>query len=67
MIKFIKRIFYNFLNQATYLRFLHRVFPILYDAGFLKKSETYRYYYFVKRLINEGDYVVDIGANLGYF
>jgi FkbM family methyltransferase len=65
--KFAKRIFYKFLNQATYLKLLHSAFFFLYDTGLLKKSETYKFHYFVKRIIKEGDYVVDIGANLGYF
>lgn len=67
MIKFIKKILYKFLNQATYLKSLHRAFFFLYDTGLLKKSEIYKYHYFVKKIINEGDFVVDIGANLGYF
>jgi FkbM family methyltransferase len=39
----------------------------MFDLQILRKDSTYKYHYFVKNLINEGDYVIDIGANLGYF
>jgi FkbM family methyltransferase len=39
----------------------------LFDLGLLKKDSDYKYHYFIKNLIREGDCVIDIGANLGYF
>lgn len=42
-------------------------FFILFDLGFLKSDERFKFHYATKKLIKEGDVVLDIGANLGYF
>ncbi|ANI88089.1 hypothetical protein A9P82_01425 [Arachidicoccus ginsenosidimutans] len=67
MKKLVKSILYKSLGQNAYLKLLHKSFFVLYDAGLLKNDEAYKFNYFVKNLVNEGDYVVDFGANLGYF
>ncbi len=67
MKKRIKRALYKSLGQRNYLKLLHKSFYFLYDAGLLKNDDAYKYNYFVKNLINKGDYVLDLGANLGYF
>ena len=67
MTKLIKKILYKILGQAAYLKTLHIGFYILYDLGWLKKNYSYKYHHFARHLIHKGDYVVDIGANLGYF
>lgn len=67
MIGFIKKILYRTLGQSAYLKLLHTGFISLYKLGLLKKDPAYKYHYFVKHLVNPGDCVVDIGANLGYF
>jgi FkbM family methyltransferase len=67
MIHFFKKILYRILGQSAYLKTLHIGFVLLYDWGLLKKDPAYKYHYFVKHLVKEGDCVVDIGANLGYF
>ena len=67
MTKLIKKILYKILGQAAYLKTLHIGFYILYDLGWLKKNYLYKYHHFARHLIHKGDYVVDIGANLGYF
>ncbi len=67
MLYSIKKAFYKYLSQATYLKVLHLGFLLLYRTGFLKRDYIYKYHYFVRTLIHEGDCVVDIGANLGYF
>ena len=65
--KFLKRILYSILDQKTYLKCLHKSFLLLYDLGLLKNNPEYKYHYFVKHLVKEGDHVIDLGANLGYF
>jgi FkbM family methyltransferase len=42
-------------------------FFILFDFGILKSDERFKFHYATKKLIKEGDVVLDIGANLGYF
>jgi len=65
--KLIKRTLFRTLGQENYLQFLNRGFYFAYSLGLLKKDNAYQYNYFVKHLINKGDYVLDLGANLGYF
>ncbi len=67
MIKLIKHILYRILGQRAYLKAMHAGFFFLYDLGVLKNNPVFKYHYFVRHLIHEGDIVVDIGANLGYF
>jgi FkbM family methyltransferase len=42
-------------------------FFILFDLGILRSDERFKFHYATKKLIKEGDVVLDIGANLGYF
>ena len=67
MINLIKRLIVKTLGLKNYLRILQRTYFLLYQTGLLKYSSTYEYQYFVKHLINEGDIIIDIGANLGYY
>lgn len=67
MVKSVKKILYKLLGQKLYLKTMHFFFFKFYDLGFLKNNFSFKYHYFVKNLIKEGDYVVDLGANLGYF
>ena len=67
MIKLIKRLIFKFLGLKNYLRILQRTYLFLYNTGLLKFTSTYQYHYFVKHLINKGDVIIDIGANLGYY
>lgn len=67
MVKSIKYVLFKILGRERYLKMLHTVFFILYDLGLLKRNKNYKFNYFVNKIIQEGDYVVDIGANLGYF
>jgi FkbM family methyltransferase len=63
----IKAYLFRLLGEERYLKLLNRGFFFSYNTGLLKSDEGYKYHYFVRQLIKEGDTVVDIGANLGYF
>ena len=65
MIQLTKKILFNALGLERYLRLVSKVYLRLYKAGALKKK--YPEAYFVMRLVNAGDSVIDIGANLGYY
>lgn len=67
MKKTIKKIIFNLLGKKNYLRLLNKGFFLLYNTGYLKRNPVYKYHYFVKNLLNDGDVVIDIGANLGYY
>jgi len=67
MNKLVKRLIFKTLGLKNYLRILQRVYFFLYRLGVLKYISAYDYHYFVKHLINEGDFIIDIGANLGYY
>jgi FkbM family methyltransferase len=55
------------LKLKYYLRVLSTSFHILYSINFLKKNSLYKYHYFDKNLIQKGFYIIDMGANLGYY
>lgn len=63
----MKKLIFRALSLENYLRLLQRGFFISYRLGLLKRSPEYVYHYFDKKLINKGDTVIDIGANLGYY
>lgn len=63
----IKSLLFSLLGEERYLKVLNKGFFFMYNAGLLKSDEAYKYHYFAKNLIKEGDTVVDIGANLGYY
>ena len=63
----IKKILFRWLPTSLYLMCMQRGFFILYDFGFLKKDERFKFHYATKKLIGKEDVVLDIGANLGYF
>ena len=65
--KLIKKLLFKVLPQSTYLKLLHRSFYLLYDLNLLKNKKSFKYHYMVKEFIKDGDIIIDIGANLGYF
>lgn len=67
MIVRIKKILYRILPTSLYLACMQHGFFILFDLGILKSDERFKFHYATKKLIKEGDIVLDIGANLGYF
>ncbi len=67
MQNFLKKLIFKIFGQKIYLKILHRFFYFFYDLNLLKNKPSFKYHYFVKDFLNKGDYVIDIGANLGYF
>lgn len=63
----LKKLAFRTLSLQHYLRFLQWGYFTAYHLGILRNSPVYIYHYFVKNLIRKGDYVLDIGANLGYY
>jgi FkbM family methyltransferase len=63
----MQTILYKSLSQENYLRVLQRGFFLAYRLGLLKLFSIYDYHYYAKKLINKGDTIIDIGANLGYY
>lgn len=63
----LKKLLFKILSQRAYLKTLHRSFYFLYDLGYLKKDQRFKFHYMVKEIIEPEFTVVDIGANLGYF
>lgn len=67
MKKLAKKLFYKLVGERIYLKTLKWGFRKYYKYDFLKNDEIYKWHYFVPRLIRKGDYIVDLGANLGYY
>ncbi|MFO7756428.1 MAG: FkbM family methyltransferase [Bacteroidales bacterium] len=65
--KFIKKALYFIFNERAYFSIISKLFFILYFSGLLRSSKKFRMHYFVTALINRGDTIIDIGANLGYY
>ena len=64
---YFKKILFIILGQRSYLKFLHRVFYLLYDLKFLSFNQKFKFHYAVKKIIKPDFVVLDLGANLGYF
>lgn len=63
----LKKTLFRVLGQEGFLRLLNKGFHWAYRMGALRQNPSYAYHYFVARLIQPTDTVVDIGANLGYY
>lgn len=61
----IKKILLRLLGEKKYLSLLAGNFQRIYRTGWL--GRTYQDIYFLKEIIGQGAYCVDIGAHLGYY
>lgn len=62
-----KRLLFKMLGLKKYLGTIRTIFFISYKNGWLKNKPEYYCHYNTKKLIKEGDTIIDIGANLGYY
>ncbi|MDR1562637.1 MAG: FkbM family methyltransferase [Dysgonamonadaceae bacterium] len=67
MISLIKKLIFKYFKIEDYLRILQWLYFFSYKTGLLLPNKRYTYHYYVKKLINKGDTIIDIGANLGYY
>ncbi len=63
----IKRTLFKIFGLKNYLKIVSSAFFFLYRTNLLKKNPSIQHHYFVKKLIKEGAYIIDVGANLGYY
>jgi len=61
----LKKFLLSLLGEKKYLSLLASSFQQLYKTG--KLGTGYQDIYFLKSMIGEGNYCVDIGAHLGYY
>jgi FkbM family methyltransferase len=67
MINKIKSLLFKLLQIDGYLTLVQKGYIAGFKLGLLKNNPSYQWHYFVQSLVHEGDYILDIGANLGYF
>lgn len=65
--KFLKRIYVSVFGLKNYFLTVSRLFFIFYRTGLLRSNKNFDCHYYIKNLIREGDHVIDIGANFGYY
>lgn len=61
------RILYRLLPLEGYLRVVSRLFFLYRALGIGRTGRALEYNYHLQQLVKEGDTVIDIGANLGYY
>ena len=64
---FLKRIIFKIFGVKSYLKIVSQLFFKAYSWGFLKGKRNFYCHYIVRKFVHEGDYVIDLGANLGYY
>jgi FkbM family methyltransferase len=67
MINKVKSLLFKLFKIDGYLTIIQKSYLSAFRLGLLKSTPSYKWHYFVQTLLKEGDYIVDIGANLGYF
>lgn len=65
--KLFHRILYRLLSLENYLRVVSRMYFLYRTLGFGREGRALEYVYHLPQLVKEGDTVIDIGANLGYY
>ena len=63
----VRATLYRLLGRTKYFRFVSRSFIWLYQSGLLRLFPAFDTHYGVRKLIEPGSTVIDIGANMGYF
>jgi len=63
--KAIRRFLVKIVGIKTYLTWVSKIYITLIRFGFSK--EKYAELYFTQQIVKQGDTVLDIGANLGYY
>ncbi len=63
--KTIRKILVKLVGIKTYLSWVSKIYITLINFGFSKSK--YAELYFTQKIVNEGDTVLDIGANLSYY
>jgi len=63
--KTIRKILVKVVGIKTYLSWVSKIYITLINFGFSKSK--YAELYFTQKIVNEGDTVLDIGANLSYY
>ena len=63
--KFLRKILVKVLGLRGYLKFVSRTYIKMIRNG--KRQDEYPELYFVKRIVQYGDTILDIGANLAYY
>lgn len=64
---YIRRFLFIIFGLDGYLRIIRTVYFPIFKAGLLRGNQVYDWHYFVKNLIRQGDVIIDIGANMGYY
>lgn len=67
MKKQLKTLLYKSLGLERYLKLLHYSHGKIIDWKLFKNDNAFLTYHMLPHIVKEGDYVIDIGANLGYF
>lgn len=67
MVNKIKTLLFKLLKIDGYLTVVQKSYLLSYRLGLLKNNKAYKWHYFAPSLLKDGDYIIDLGANLGYF
>jgi len=67
MINKVKSLLFKLLKIDGYLTVVQKSYLTAFRFGLLKNNPSYKWHYFVQRFLREGDHIIDIGSNLGYF
>ena len=67
MINKVKSLLFKLLKIDGYLTVIQKSYVTAFKLGLLKNNPSYKWHYFVRDFLREGDHIIDIGSNLGYF